>query len=337
MICVGLDWGRDSHTYAIAAPGGELLREGVVENKTWRFENWAKEVELYGADVRLVLESGNGLATPVEAFASTRGWEVARVTAAAVKTYREHIMGDNNKSDTIDARAIAFLGASSKTPATRSKDRLALRAATRDRDKLSKEKTRISNRLRQAIAEIMPEFTTEVFPTLDRSSILHLLIHHPDPLDWVRLDVAGIQMLLTAAKIRSRQSYIVKLVQLASQFRDVLQPGDKSVCLTRIRMLARRLKNCMDEHTEVVEFIEVLASEDADVQLLTSIAGAGLVTSAAIVAEVQDIKDFANESKLASFVGVALKKHQSGKSKRCAETVFPADRLPGYDEKTYFS
>ena len=38
------------------------------------------------------------------------------------------------------------------------------------------------------------------------------------------------------------------------------------------------------------------------------------MTAASIVAEIQDIKDFATEAKLASYAGVGLKKHQTGKS-----------------------
>lgn len=57
----------------------------------------------------------------------------------------------------------------------------------------------------------MPEFTTDVIPSIDKASILHLLMHHPDPLNWARLGVTGIEQLLKAAKIRSRRDYIVKL------------------------------------------------------------------------------------------------------------------------------
>lgn len=330
MICVGLDWGRDSHRFAIAAPSGDFLKEGVVQNKTWSFESWAKEVESHGEKVRLVLESGNGLSTPVEVFASSRGWEVARVTAAAVKAYREHVMGVNNKTDAIDARAIALLGSATQKNLSRSRSRATLRMATRDRDKLSKDKTRTANRLRQAIAEMMPEFTTDVIPSIDKASILHLLMHHPDPLSWARLGVTGIQQLLKAAKIRSRRDYIEKLVQVASQFRDVLQPDEKSFRLVEIRMLARRLKNYMDEHDEAVAYLELVSGDDEHVQLLETITGAGTVTAASIVAEIQDIRDFPKESKLASYVGVGRKKHQSGKTEYWANQTRSNRRLKRY-------
>lgn len=81
----------------------------------------------------------------------SRGWEVARVTAAAVKAYREHVMGVNNKTDAIDARAIALLGSATQKNLTRSRSRAALRMATRDHDKLSKDKTRTANRLRRPL------------------------------------------------------------------------------------------------------------------------------------------------------------------------------------------
>ena len=106
MIMVGLDWGRDAHRYVVLGESNERIDAGLLPNKTWAFEAWSKSVESYGARVRLVLEGGNGLSTPLEEFVSSRGWEVVTITASAVKSYRKHVLGDVNKTDETDAHAM---------------------------------------------------------------------------------------------------------------------------------------------------------------------------------------------------------------------------------------
>lgn len=55
----------------------------------------------------------------------------------------------------------------------------------------------------------------------------------------------------------------------------MLQPGEKSFRLVEIRMLARRLKNYMDEHDEAVAYLELVSADDEHVQLVETITGAG--------------------------------------------------------------
>ena len=114
MLVVGLDWGRLSHEFvAVEINGRTSLYSGTVENSTSAFEEWANTIEsiLPGQPVRLAVESGNGLSYPVEVFAGSRGWEVVTLSATSVKAYREHVMRKNNKTDRIDALAIARLAA----------------------------------------------------------------------------------------------------------------------------------------------------------------------------------------------------------------------------------
>lgn len=313
MICVGLDWGRESHRYSVAAQAGKFLLEGVLLNKTSQFSAWATRIESLGQQVRLTVESGSGYSSAVEKFASARGWEVTRVSATAVKAYREHVMGQNSKTDEVDAQAIASLGLSASSH-VRSEARIALRRATRDRERLAKDKTRFVNRLRQAIAEMVPEFTTALLPRLDQPAVLHLLLHHPDPCEWAKLGADGLKSLVNAARVKCSIALAEKLANAASSFENVLQPRERSIRLAEIKMLARRLKNSKDELADTVRYIELLAEDDAQVKLLDTIAGAGLVLATSIMAEIQDINDFASESKLASYAGVGLKKHQTGKS-----------------------
>jgi transposase len=298
----------------VASQAGQYLLEGILLNKTSQFSAWASRIESLGDQVRLTVEGGSGYSNVIEKFAWARGWEVTRVSATAVKAYREHIMGQNSKTDEVDARAIASLGLSAALSHTRSEARTALRRATRDRDRLAKDKTRLVNRLRQAIAEMVPEFTTAVLPRLDQAAVLHLLLHHPDPCEWARLGAVGLKSLLNAAKVKCSVVLAEKLAIAARGFENVLQPREKSIRLAEIKMLARRLQNSKDELAETLRYLELLAEDDEQVKLLETITGAGLVLSTSIMAEIQDINDFARESKLASYAGVGLKKHQTGKS-----------------------
>ena len=320
MIVVGLDWGRVSHCYAVLDASGRLLTEGKVANQILDLEAWVRSVEPFqDADqvVRLAVESGNGLSIPVEEICKARGWHVVAVGADAVKAYRTAVLRKNNKTDTLDALAIAHLGAAADSHGSDARSRpqrRKLRRATRDRDQLSKEKTRITNRLRELIAEFWPDATTERFPALDTAALLHLFEHHSDPQTWAKMGVNGVSTLLVGARVRTRSEHIEKLVALAELYRPVLSSDEMKVILAEVRGATRRLRHCNEELVDAERLIALLCQGDKAVEIVDEIPGAGLVLASAIVAEIQDINNFPSEAHLASYAGLALKRHQTGKS-----------------------
>ena len=202
MVVIGLDSGRETHCFHAINRGCKTkLGEGVIANKTSVFAEWAAKMEGYGEPIRLAVEVGNGISTPIEQFAESRRWEVVHVSANAVKSYRENVLGQHNKTDRIDAEAVALLASESRGPGrTKSQCRRELRRVVRDRCHLVKEKTRVKNRIRQLLAEVCPEFDTQVIPELEAQPILWLLSHHPDPRQWAQLGEKGVKALAIAAK-----------------------------------------------------------------------------------------------------------------------------------------
>lgn len=318
MLVVGLDWGRLAHEFEVVdeCNARVSLYSGTVENSTLAFDEWGNKIEsvLPGHGIRLAVESGNGLSYPVEVFAKSRGWEVVALPVNSVKAYREHVMRKNNKTDRIDALAIARLASEVVSEKPRSQPRKGLRRATRDRDKLAKEKTRLVNRLRQHLAEFWPEFTTDLVPDLATPALLHLLVHHPDPKIWAELGVAGLSELMKGAKIRTRSEYLAKLADAAKSYREIVTGRDGDVLRAEIRMVALRLEHCREDLKTAEAFVEQLCEGDSDVAVLDDLTGAGEVLAPAIMAEIQDIDNFPSGNHLASFAGLGRKRHQTGKS-----------------------
>lgn len=186
MINIGLDTGRERHQFHIvdATDGIRETRDtGCLPNASWAYEAWAGNVEsTYGADIQLAIESCNGLASPLDQYLAERGWRILQIPPATVKSYRENVMGQQNKTDATDAHALALLACDAAARfECRKQPRPTLRRLTRYRSTLIKEHTQTCNRLRQALSMYWPEATGKVIPDLAAGYILTILERHPDP------------------------------------------------------------------------------------------------------------------------------------------------------------
>jgi transposase len=159
--------------------------------------------------------------------------------------------------------------------------------------------------------------TKKVIPDLETQPILWILANHPDPKQWAELGTEKLLTLMAAAKLpkRSRRAEVVQgLVEVARSFTQNLPQAETNCLLSEVRMLARRLEHLVADVKEAESLLECFSAEDKQMQLVDSLKGAGPVTSAQILGEIQDIANFASESKLASYAGQALATCQTGKS-----------------------
>lgn len=313
MIYVGLDWSRDCHTFEVVDESGTSLKTGVVQNRTKDFEPWSTEIESLGAPVRLIVESGNGLSLPIEEHVLSRGWEVRHVEATSVRSYREHVLGCNNKTDKLDARAIALIGSGpSKKVRARILPRKSLRRITRDRLDLKKLQTALSNRLRQTLAEYWPEFSSDSIPQISRATVLCLLRRSSNPKVWTEWGTAGMQAVLAESGLRTLAPFAEKLLKLAVDHQRVMSIFDQNYLEREVQLLAERVHHCNVDIERTDLLLVELQETDNEVSLIDSIPGAGTVLASGIISEIQDISNFKSESELASYSGIGLRRHQTG-------------------------
>ena len=316
MINIGLDTGRERHQFHIVDATKGTRDTGCLPNASWAYEAWAGNIEsTYGADIQLAIESCNGLASPLDQYLAERGWRILQIPPATVKSYRENVMGQQNKTDATDAHALALLACDAAARfECRKQPRPTLRRLTRYRSTLIKEHTQTCNRLRQALSMYWPEATGKVIPDLAAGYILTILERHPDPQELARLGVAGLRQVLRSTGHTGgiTDARLAKLVQTAQS--NTVAPAEKRVILAEVRFLARRLRHILVDIEAAEDIIVEAVEADGDAIEVDALEGISTVAAATFMAEVQDIANFATESRLASYAGLGLARRQTGKT-----------------------
>lgn len=313
VIVVGMDVGREQHLFHVINQEKKALEAGILPNASWAFKAWFIHIEeTFGEEVVLALETRNGLATPLDQLAEQRGWKVVAIPPDAVKTYRETVLRVHSKTDANDAMVLAYLALDlAGRRQAGSFPRRKLLRATRLREHLVRDQTRLKNRLRKGIASYWPEVTQQdVFYRLDLDYVLLLLEHAPDPARIAALGPAGLLKFFRKHRSRVSSNTVEKIVALARQ--NSVTAEEKAVVLEEVRIYARRLRELVKDIRRVETIMDRLAADDGEVQTLATVRGVSLTQASTFVAEIQNLANFQSEAKLASYAGFALKRHQSG-------------------------
>lgn len=317
MVCIGLDVGREKHDYVVMNEGRERFLDGTFPNESWAFTAWCEHVEgVCGTTkIRLAYETANGLATPLDQFLVDRGWELVTIQPCAVKSYRQNVLRQHDKTDRSDAWTLAHLGLQWNAPnSPREQPRRALRTLTRWRESLVRSQTRTVNRLRQTTAAYWPELTRSTLITnYSALYIMALFEHFPDPKILSEIPPTEVMERFRQSGSRIPAKRLLLLQRLARQ--NSVYPKEKEQLVMTAQLLARRLKSLLQDIAEVDKLLEDLGRDDAIVKFLLSWSGVGIVTATTYASEIQCIDNFESESSLASYCGLALRRVQTGKSK----------------------
>ena len=170
------------------------------------------------------------------------------------------------------------------------------------------------NRLRQTTAAYWPELATSpLIPNYDALYIIALFEHYPDPNVFSEETPTEVVRKFRASGSPIPGKRVLLLQSLARQ--NSIFPIEKRQLVLTAQLLARRLRNLVQDISEVERLLAEITKEDPLVSLLLSWQGVGLTSAATFAGEVQDLRNFESETALASYCGLALRRIQTGKSK----------------------
>lgn len=131
--------------------------------------------------------------------------------------------------------------------------------------------------------------------------------HHPEPWTPPTPEQETLQELTR---------YLNSLKQERTRLHNRLEAGPLTQWVQRDleEQLARLRERIADLEREVEKAAQHAAKHDAQIQLLTSIPGIGLITAPRFLAEVPDYRRFAHADQLAAYAGLVPKQHSSGTS-----------------------
>ena len=315
-LFVGMDVHKDNHAAVAANCFGEKIWQEELGNSPADFKKLVGRVRLLSAERGLSpvfgLEdtSGSGNLLARHLFAS--GLEVKIVNPVLVKTLRKYETHPE-KSDLQDALGVAkvliekidTLPVFSITETSElARD---LHALVKDRETIVREQTRLKNQLHNALHHSYGSPYKTVFKNIFAKKALEF---------WVELP--------SAKSLFATKKHIEKPDWIRQTKKEEL-PSTTVHLEHQVQRKARRLISIWNELNEIDKELKELVEQTG--QKLNTLRGCGTVLSAAVLSEVKDIARFSTPAKFAKYAGIAPKRYESGKKKKCVKTKSGNRRL----------
>lgn len=338
---VGIDWGTANHTIDVGDAAGHPVSEQVVEHSSValaRFADWL--VELTGGHLERVAVA---IETPRGAVVETlleRGAAVFSINPKQLDRFRDRFSVAGAKDDRLDALVLRsalrtdherFRRLSIDEPLI-----IRIRELTRADAVLLDESMALTNRLRELVHRITPEWLT-------------LSTNADDPWFWSLLELtararpgrAKIQSMLRSHRIRRVDADDV--LKLVRQPRLTLAPGTREavtahiqLLLPRVRLVHEQRQQCERELKAVIaelartgnplpptgdgdgsrDTADASAAPPGDITIMQSTPGIGIQVTAALLADASAQLRLRDYDGLRTITGVAPVRRQTGKNTR---------------------
>jgi transposase len=248
-----------------------------------------------------------------------KGYAVAVINPLRTRRYADEELA-RTKTDAIDARALARFGAEKKPAATVLPDAATreLRELVRMRDRLVQEHGDKTRQLHRLVDLCFPELKRHI-KELDGEVGLTLVSEYPTAAAYQRTTPARIARLEAGRRKIGRE--LAEAVFAAARESVGRHKGPSyelqvSYLCDDIRLLNKRIG-------EIERKINGLLEKHEVGQLLQTIPGVGPQTSARIVSEIGDPRDFESAAALAAFIGLVPALRQSGRNRSMRAHLTP--------------
>ena len=319
VMCVALDYAKAQHTALLCNGVGDLLKPSfAVDNTLQGAAKLLTEVRACAKRKKIrpehVFFGGEDHPSYAENFLRNLRQEqflVVRVNAWEAKQQRDNFQASN---DCLDLLGIARCCLNRRGESVRDLPEAYpnLRIATRDRDKLVRMRTAVSNRIHSYVDRLFPGFLSVSKSGLEpfcRAS-LELMEDRFSPAQFSRRPRQALAQWLGRRGVMEPQETAGQLKQLA---KDVLEPApEQTVMLQQTLAQLVSLFRCLDGSISRIdrEVAHWLARTPG--AWLTSIAGFGITLAAGWTAELGPPSQWRSVRQLCSYSGVVPKSKQTG-------------------------
>lgn len=310
MYYCGIDIAKREHMLSILDQSGAIiLRSQRVTNDRAGFAQLLDLLQPYAGQIHIGLESTGHYWLAVYDQLTQAGYPVTVLNALQVRAYRKLDLR-KRKTDRWDAYWIAdFVRYATPDPTQPELPlRQQLRQLTRFRFRLTQQVGDCKRQIITVLDRVFPEYETlfsDVFLVTSR----RLLQEAVTAADFAAYDLAELEQLLHHAS-RGRFG--------SHQARRLHEAAQQSVGIRFLADAAHTMMRCLLAQIELLELQR--AEVEAQIQTLmqqlpqfiTTIPGIGLVTGAALVAEIGDVQRFATLESLVAYTGIDPSVYRSG-------------------------
>lgn len=247
-------------------------------------------------------------------FLKNNGMDPVLVNPHHVKKTKELDDNSPDKNDRKDPKVIAGLVKDGRFsyPYIPEGVYAELRVASNLRFRLESELTSVKNRLARWFAVYFPEYGT-VYKDRTAKSGLMILKVAPLPKDILELGAEGVNQIWRDAKMKAVGiKRATSLVEAAKRSIGTREGHDAAAM--ELRILLEDYEEKSKRIEEVLALIESLVAQIPEAKKLLAIKGVALKTVSGFLAEVGDVRRFADPKQLQKYAGLALvKTNDSGK------------------------
>ena len=315
-VFVGLDVGKEHHHATALNTAGKRVHDKALPQDESALREVFDKLAGYGSVLVIVDQPATIGALPVT-VARALGIEVAYLPGLAMRRIADLHPG-NAKTDARDAYIIAEAGRSMPHALRRvggDDDLIAdLAVIVGFDDDLAGEVTRVSNRIRGLLTQIHPALERAIGGDIGHPAVLALLTKFGGP---TGLAAAGKRRLTTTAKPLAPRMHerLVQAIVKALTEQSVTVPGTRAAELV-LPQLAAQLQGLLAQRAEAAKQVEEALDAHPLSQLLMSMPGVGIRTTARLLLDIGDGSAFATAGHLAAYAGLAPVTRRSGTSIR---------------------
>ena len=340
----GVDWASEAHHVCVVGGDGSKREErifrhggaGLAEMADWiaaRCGGSAPE------DIPVAIEIPHG---PVVESLMDHGFAVYSINPKQLDRFRDRYSPAGAKDDSLDARVLAdalrtdlhhFRRIDPVDPVV-----IELRAWSRIDEELTRERTSLSNRVREQLWRYYPQILEAVGSVVE-PWVLDLWAKAPTPAKARRVQRRTLESLLKRNRIRRITAD--QLLEILRAPAIAVAPGTTEAAVAHIESVSERLRlvhrQLADAKREIARLIDVLAdSEDSgsgqpggqrDVTVLSSMPGVGQTVLATLLAEAPQALARRDYKALRCMCGVAPVTRRSGKYKLVVRRMAAHARL----------
>ena len=315
-VFVGLDVGKEHHHATALNTAGKRVHDKALPQDESALREVFDKLAGYGSVLVIVDQPATIGALPVT-VARALGIEVAYLPGLAMRRIADLHPG-NAKTDARDAYIIAEAGRSMPHALRRvggDDDLIAdLAVIVGFDDDLAGEVTRVSNRIRGLLTQIHPALERAIGGDIGHPAVLALLTKFGGP---TGLAAAGKRRLTTTAKPLAPRMHerLVQAIVKALTEQSVTVPGTRAAELV-LPQLAAQLQGLLAQRAEAAKQVEEALDAHPLSQLLMSMPGVGIRTTARLLLDIGDGSAFPTAGHLAAYAGLAPVTRRSGTSIR---------------------
>jgi transposase len=319
-MIAALDIGKMTHYTYFRGPDGKDIKPFSFQNFKKSFDQFWKKLSQFKRkedleEIVIGFESTGPYAEPLLHYLKKKPVKLVQVNPVHSKRLKELTGNSPNKTDKKDPRVIAdiiSLG-HALTLVVPEGSAAQLRRLTQARERAIKKRTVMINQLQHLIFVIFPEFL-KIFKNISTKSAMYLIKNYPAPEDIVSLSLESlIHILRRISRYRLTEQRVKELFE-AARGSIGIEEGKKSI-LMEIRHLGHSIEN----ESRFIDDLEKQMAHHLDQipysQSILSIKGIGLITTAGLIGEVGDFKNFDTISEMMKLAGLDLFEISSGKHK----------------------